>query len=88
MASGFWAAHHQIIRFDGTMVMHDRGKDVGRLVELDDARFAAVLRHPVTQEELVIGVWPSYKDACAGLWRVHSLPRDRKLAYLDRSSAR
>lgn len=69
------------------MVMHDRGKNVGRRVELDDARFAAVFRHPVTQEELVIGVRSTFKAAAAGLWRVHSLPRDRKLSYLDRSTS-
>jgi hypothetical protein len=71
----------------GLSHLHDRGTSVGGIVELDDSRFAAVIRHPVTQEELVIGVWPTCKVACAGMWRIHSLPRDQKLSYLHGSSA-
>jgi hypothetical protein len=86
ISSGFWHPTHQVTRFAGAAVMRDKGTVVGRLVELDGHHFAAVIRHPVTQQELVVGVWPSYRDACSGLWRVHSLPRNRKLDYLDRSS--
>jgi len=77
-----------VTRFAGTMVMHDRGITIGRLIERDDHRFAAVIRHPVSQEELVVGVLPTFKEACADLWRVHSMPRDREPANLNRSSAR
>ena len=83
MSSGFWHASHQVTRFAGRAIMYDRGTIVGRIVKLDEGRHAALIRHPRTDEELVIGVWGSHREACSRLWELHSAARDRKLGYLD-----
>lgn len=46
----------QLTTLAGVSQMHDRGVVVGRIVNLDDNRYAALIRHSQTDELLVIGV--------------------------------
>jgi len=62
--------------------MYDRGRTVGELRRVGPGLWAAVIPHPDTREELVVGVW-IYKEAASRLWELHSVADARRRKYLN-----